>query len=109
CRQLAPECAAGHCHQGLDEPGLWALAQHPAEVWPVTRCHYCQRQLDPDSRTTYQAVWGWEPKPQVRPSGAKGGSDITLRRKFDRWSCSDCITKLRAGINPQQEEIGRAS
>jgi hypothetical protein len=71
----------------------------------VTSCHYCQEPVDPDSRGSYQAVWGWEHKPGTRPSGTKGGSDITLRRKFDRWACSDCILKLRAGINPSQETL----
>jgi hypothetical protein len=68
-------------------------------------CHFCGRELDPASPSTYRRVTGWERHGLRRPGGGRGGSDISLRELKHEWACSTCIDRLKSGVSPAQEEL----
>jgi len=69
------------------------------------RCAYCGGDVDPASPSTYQRVVGWERHGLRRPSGVRGGSDISLRQAVHEWACPTCIDRLKHGVNPAQGEL----
>jgi hypothetical protein len=63
------------------------------------RCSYCQEPVRPNSRFTWTRVQGWH-----RP-GKAGGSDVVLRESVDEWACPRCISRIRLGVNPDQQAL----
>lgn len=70
------------------------------------RCHYCGEPLSPEDLANklyvWQAVWGWENTAGIRASGQRGGSDIYLRRRFDRFAHATCVKLEKAGVSARQ-------
>jgi hypothetical protein len=71
----------------------------------LARCFYCGDSVEPGSPSTYQRVVGWERHGLRRPSGIRGGSDISLRELRAEWACPVCIDRLKHGVSPAQEEL----
>ena len=67
-------------------------------------CVYCGSQVNPDARSTYRRVIGWEQKAD-RFTARRGGSDIYARELLDVFACTVCVDKLRAGVAPAQESL----
>lgn len=59
--------------------------------------------VDPDARTTYRRVQGWEHKATME--SRRGGSDITLREQLNEYACPRCIGRLKDGVNPDQDTL----
>lgn len=74
---------------------------------PLSRrrlCSFCASIVDSNGAGTYQRAVGW--LPIKRFSGNKQGTNsLTLPKKLDVYACSDCITKLKAGIPTGQMSI----
>lgn len=68
-------------------------------------CHYCGRAVRPNASSTYRGVHGWERSGFRRPSGVRGGSDISYRQQLEEWACPTCIDKLKHGVSPAQGEL----
>jgi len=66
-------------------------------------CAYCKHPLDPQARTTYRRIVGWERK--AFAGSRRGGSDIALRERRDVFACPSCIDRLQQGINPNQGSL----
>lgn len=60
-------------------------------------CTYCGRRVDTDDDATHKEVRTWV-------SGPKKDSAV-LRTYTGRYACGDCVSKLRAGIAPDQPEL----
>jgi len=54
--------------------------------------------------SVYRRVVGWERKARYQ-SSRRGGSDIVLREVTAEVACSECITRLRAGVPAGQESL----
>ena len=49
-------------------------------------CHFCGKPVDPDGRSTYRSIEGWEGR------RSKGGANtITLRQETGRYAHSSCV------------------
>jgi len=59
-------------------------------------CHLCGK----DKRSPYRRITGY-----VRDRAAGGANQVTLREETGEVACEDCISKLRAGIDPRQERL----
>ena len=99
-------------YQALDdlhvEPGDDFIVLHPDAlsgriVRGTGECTYCGSYVD--TSTGYRRIRGWERKAVVRPSGARGGSDIFCREQMAEWACDSCVGKLRRGVSPNQAQI----
>jgi len=77
------------------------------ETIPQSRrvtCSFCQTVIDSNGSGTWQVVKGW--CPIKRYSGNKGGTNnVSLAQRFHTFACSDCISKLKAGIPVGQQEL----
>jgi hypothetical protein len=56
-----------------------------------------------EESTAYRRVSGWERKAVAE--SRKSGSDIVLRETSGELACSSCISRLRLGLNVQQEAL----
>lgn len=65
----------------------------------MTLCALCGHYVDPNSRSTYRRIEGWDRK------GKAGGSDITLRRPTGELAHAYCVDRAKAGISPEQEAL----
>lgn len=60
--------------------------------------------VDGNGAGTWQKATGW--LPIKRYAGNKVGTNsLTLRKSLDEYACSDCISKLKAGIPTGQLSI----
>jgi hypothetical protein len=69
----------------------------------TVRCFYCGEPVDPQARTTWRRVTGWERK--AAASSRRGGSDIALRQPLQEWACMHCVDRLQNGVNAAQLEL----
>jgi hypothetical protein len=68
------------------------------------RCVYCKDPVDPEDKSVYRRVEGWERRPLA--SSRRGGSDVVCREHVvDVFACWLCVDRLRAGVSPQQETL----
>lgn len=67
----------------------------------IRTCSLCTRELDPNDRSTYRRVQGWERK-ALSSSSRRGGSDLYLREPTGEFACSPCVERLRSGLAPSQ-------
>jgi hypothetical protein len=69
----------------------------------VTRCFFCGKEVDPDSRNTYRRLQGWNKK------GRSGGSDVYLRELLNTYACAGCISaeksRRASGVSQGQGEL----
>lgn len=70
---------------------------------PRANCAYCGHAVDPDARSTWRRVQGWERKAQGETR--RGGSDIVLRELVGGLACESCIAKRQAGVSEFQLEL----
>lgn len=61
-------------------------------------CSKCGREIA--ERDAYHGVHGWERKSSI--ASRRSGSDITLRRQTGELACSECITRLKTGLDVNQ-------
>jgi hypothetical protein len=79
-------------------------AQRTDGAVSVTRvCEFCHQPVDPDARTTYTRVTGWERKAQG--VSRRNGSDIVLREREAVYACGGCVTLLRTGVPVTQGSL----
>lgn len=70
-------------------------------------CTFCAVMVDSNGSGTWQRATGW--LPIKRYSGNKAGTNsLTLRKSLDEYACSECISKLKAGVPPGQMTIFEA-
>jgi len=67
-------------------------------------CVYCNEPVDPDARTTWHLIVGWERRAQ-KGSSRRGGSDVALRQRRDKLACDRCVRRLKRRIAPTQGEL----
>jgi hypothetical protein len=57
----------------------------------VTLCFFCKEPVDPDGRSTYRSIKGWEGK------RAKGGANtIALREETGHYAHTSCVQLQRS-------------
>lgn len=70
------------------------------------RCFYCDKPLSPEDLANklyvWQAIWGWENTAGTRASGHPVGSDVYLRRRFERFAHATCVKLEKAGVSARQ-------
>jgi len=59
-------------------------------------CHYCGHDVDPNRRSTWHRVVGWE------RAGKAGGSDIVARQRVELFACNRCVDLVKNGHDPGQ-------
>lgn len=64
-------------------------------------CVYCGKLVAPSQ--AHQRIQGWEHRGAT--DSRRGGSDIILRERLDEYACDLCVSRLRAGVNPDQEKL----
>lgn len=65
-------------------------------------CYYgCGREVDPTDRTVWRRITGWEHRSPMT-SSRRGGSDISMREPTGEYACHACVSRVKAGLNPQQ-------
>lgn len=69
-----------------------------------TTCTYCHEPVNPDDRTVWRRIQGWERKASSASSRA-GGSDISMREPTGEFACALCITRLKTGVTPGQTSL----
>ena len=62
------------------------------------KCVTCEKEVDPNARTTWQRVIGWERK---RKGG--GTNAVALRETLQQFMCGECMIQRLEGIDPMQE------
>jgi hypothetical protein len=66
-------------------------------------CTYCGEPIDPEARTTWRRVLGWE-RAGMAPS-RKGGRDVVQREGLQEWACPSCVDRLRRGVAAGQGSL----
>lgn len=68
-------------------------------------CFYgCGTEVDPESRTAWRRVTGWERK-SFNTGARRGGSDISMREPTGELACDACMMRVKQGLNPQQGSL----
>lgn len=68
-------------------------------------CYFgCGTEVDPSDRSIWRRVTGWEHR-GPKQSGRRGGSDISMREPTGEFACTQCVSRLKAGLNPQQGSL----
>jgi hypothetical protein len=68
-------------------------------------CYFgCGTQIDPNDRNAWRRVTGWEHR-GLKSGARRGGSDISMREPTGEFACPKCVSRLKAGINPQQGSL----
>ena len=75
------------------------------DEWEGMKCAICHEAMNPRDPNNYRQVIGWEMRVDTRPSGHKGGSDITLRTGTGKFAHGPCVQLARSGVSPEQTTL----
>lgn len=66
----------------------------------VIVCVFCGDKIDPQNRSVYRLVSGWE-----RNRDGGGLNALALREPQDHWACHVCIDRKKRGVHVAQGSL----